>query len=64
MSPAWAAVSEHVPEATIVKVIPETVHTFVVLEVIVTVRPEVDDADNVSGVLDQVVVPGFVNEIV
>lgn len=56
--------SEHVPEVTIVKVNPETVQTFVAPEVTVTVRPEFDDADNVSGVLDHVVVPGFVNVIV
>jgi len=43
---------------------PDTVHTLVVLEEIVTVSPEVDVAESVSGVLDHVVAPGFVNEIV
>lgn len=64
VSPACAADSEHVPEVTIVKLRPETVQTLVVLDVTVTVSPDVDDADNVSGVLDHVVVPGFVNVIV
>jgi len=32
--------------------------------VTVTVRLDVDDADSVKGVLDHVVVPGLVNEIV
>ena len=64
MSPACAADSEHVPELTIVRLVPDTVQTLVVLEVIVTVSPEVDEADKVSGVLDQVVVPGLVNVMV
>ena len=64
MSPACAADSEHVPELTIVRLIPDTVQTLVVLEVIVTVSPDVDEADNVNGVLDHVVVPGLVNVMV
>lgn len=64
MSPACAADNEHVPDVTIVSDDPETVQTLVVLEVTVTVRLDVDDADSVKGVLDHVVVPGLVNEIV
>ena len=64
MSPACAADSEHVPEVTIVRVNPDMVQTLVVLEVTVTVSPEVDEADKVSGVLDQVVVPGLVKVMV
>lgn len=62
--PAWAAVREHVPEVTIVKVTPETVHTLVELDVTVTASPDVDDVDRVRGVLDHVVVPGLVNVMV
>lgn len=64
VSPACVAVKEHVPDATIVNVNPDTVHTLVVLEEIVTAKPEEDVAESVKGVLDHVVVPGFVNEIV
>lgn len=64
MSPVCAADSEHVPELTIVRLIPDTVQTLVVLEVIVTVSPDVDEAAKVNGVLDQVVVPGLVNVMV
>jgi hypothetical protein len=47
-------VSVQVPDATIVTVVPDTVHTLVVEEVTVTVKPESDDGEIVIGVDDHV----------
>ena len=41
--PDWADVNVHVPDDTSVSVIPDTVHTLVVDEVIVGVNPDVDE---------------------
>jgi hypothetical protein len=62
--PSSAAVNVQVPEVTIVTVVPETVHTAVVDEVTVGVSPELADTDRPNVELDQVFVPGSVNEIV
>jgi hypothetical protein len=43
----------HVPDVTRVSVVPETVHTLVVLDENTTVRPEVAVALNEIGVADQ-----------
>jgi hypothetical protein len=47
--PGWLAVIEQVPAATMVTVLPDTVHTAVVVEVKATVRPEVDVALMANG---------------
>ena len=54
----------HVPDATMVTVAPETVHTLVVDDVTVGVSPDVAETVNPKVVDDHVFVPGFVNEIV
>ena len=63
--PAWWATIVHVPVATRVTVVPDTVHFPVVLLVKVTVRPEVAVAlmPNV-GVPDFECVPGFAKAMV
>ena len=48
-SPAWLAVIEHEPPATIVTVLPVTVQTDVVLETKLTARPELAVAAMVNG---------------
>ena len=47
--PAWLAVIEHEPPATIVTVLPETVQTDVVVEAKLTARPELAVASTVNG---------------
>jgi hypothetical protein len=47
--PAWLAVIEHPPPATIVTVFPETVQTEVVVEAKPTARPELAVAAAVKG---------------
>ena len=44
--PAWLAAMEQVPKATIVTLVPVTVHTAGVIELNATVRPDVAVADN------------------
>jgi hypothetical protein len=58
------AVREQVPDATIVRVVPETVQTDVSDDVTTGVTPEVAVTVSEKGVLDHVRAPGFVNEIV
>ena len=53
-----------VPTETIVSVVPDTVHTDVVDDVIVTARVEVADADKETVEPEYVWLPGEVNEIV
>ena len=55
---------EHVPDDTMVTVRPDTVHTDVVVDVMVGFTPDVADATTLNGVADHVRVPGLVNEIV
>jgi propanediol utilization protein len=62
--PSSEAVNVHVPDATMVTVAPETVHTLVVDDVTVGVSPDVAEIVNPKVVVDNVFVPGFVNEIV
>ena len=64
MFPSSAAVNVQVPDATIVTVVPDTVHTAVVEEVTVGESPDVADTDTVNVDADHVLVPGSVNEIV
>ena len=47
--PAWLAATVQVPAATIVTVLPETVHTPVVVELKLTGRPELAVAPTVNG---------------
>jgi hypothetical protein len=47
--PAWLAVMEHVPTARMVTVLPDTVHTEVVVEAKVTANPELAVALMVNG---------------
>jgi hypothetical protein len=61
---ACDAVSEHVPDDTMVIDSPDAVHTDVVVDVMVGATPDVADATTLNGVADHVRVPGFVNEIV
>ena len=51
--PSSDAVSEHVPDDTMVTVSEETVHTPVVVEVSVGVSPDVADGDSVNVDADQ-----------
>ena len=48
--PAWFASMVQVPEAMNVAVVPETVQTEVVVDVKLTVRPELAVAESASGV--------------
>ena len=48
-SPAWLAVIEHAPPATIVTVLPDTVQTDVVADARLTARPELAVAPMVNG---------------
>ena len=64
MFPSSAAVNVHVPDATIVTVVPDTVHTLVVDDVTVGISPEVAETVTPKVDADQVLVPGSVNEIV
>ena len=48
--PAWLAVIEQAPPATIVTVLPATVQTEVVVEAKLTARPELAVAVTVNGV--------------
>ena len=57
--PAWLASMVQLPDAINVAVVPETVQTVGVAEVNATVRPELADAESVSGV-PTVCVPGLV----
>ena len=54
----------HVPDATMVMLRPDVVHTDEVEDVITGVTPDVADAVAENADADQVRVPGFVNEIV
>ena len=54
----------HVPDATIVTDVPDTVHTAVVDDVTVGESPDVADTVTVNVDADHVLVPGSVNEIV
>ena len=58
MSPACDAVTEQVPVATSVSVVPLTVHTEGVLEANCTVRPELALADSAAGEVPKVWPPG------
>ena len=49
--PVWLAAMEHVPTATRVMVVPETVQTGLLLEANVTDRPEVAVAASAGGVV-------------
>ena len=53
-----------VPELTMVTVVPETVQTPVVDDVTMGTSPDVAEIVRPNAELDQVFVPGFVNEIV
>jgi hypothetical protein len=64
LSPAWVAVRLQVPAATSVSVVPLTVHTPGVVEVIVTGRPELDVAVRVMGAVPSVWLPGEAKVIV
>ena len=64
MFPSSEAVNVHVPDATIVTVVPDTVHTLVVDDVTVGESPDVADTDKPKVDADHVFVPGSVNEIV
>jgi hypothetical protein len=61
--PACVAWMVQVPEVSIVPVVPETVQTDEVIEAKLTVRPEVDEAESVSGV-PTVCVPGLLKVMV
>jgi hypothetical protein len=62
--PAWLAVSEHEPPATIVTVLPETVQTDVVVEAKLTARPELAVAVTVNGAVPELTSLGAPNVIV
>ena len=64
MFPSSAAVNVQVPDATIVTVVPDTVHTLVVDDVTVGESPDDADTDKPKVDADHVFVPGSVNEIV
>ncbi len=64
MFPSSAAVNVHVPDATIVTLVPDTVHTLVVDDVTVGVSPDAADTVTLNVDADHVFVPGSVNEIV
>ncbi len=55
--PAWSACSVHVPVVTRVTLVPLTVHTLVVSDENVTVRPEDAVAETVTGDCTSVVLP-------
>src|SRR5437879_5074537 len=52
--PPWLAVMEQVPAAITVRVVPETVHTGVVVDAKVTARPELAVAERVDGATPKV----------
>ena len=58
------AVSEHVPDDSMVTAIPDTEQTASVVEVIEGVIPDVAEVVTLNGVADHVLVPGLVKEIV
>ena len=64
MLTACDAVSEHVPDDTMVIESPDAVHTDAVVDVMVGATPDVADATTLNGVADHVRVPGLVNEMV
>ena len=61
--PAWLALMEHVPTPTKLRVLPETLHTAEVIEVNVTVKPELAVAVKVS-VLPKFCAPGLAKVMV
>ena len=62
--PAWVAVIEHVPAATIVTTPPETAQTAVVVEDKVTVRPESTVAVTAKGETPKFTVLSALNVII
>jgi hypothetical protein len=62
--PAWLAVIEHMPTDTIVTVFPDTVQTGVVVEVKLTVRPEVAVALIANGATPKLTLEGALKVIV
>ncbi len=63
-SPAWLAVIEQEPGATMTILSPLTVQTDGVFETNVTVKPELDVAPDANGVTDITLVPGLLKVIV
>ena len=64
MFPASDATRVHVPDATMVMLRPDVVHTDEVEDVMTGVTPEDADAVTENADADQVRGPGFVNKIV
>jgi hypothetical protein len=62
--PAWVAVIEHAPTATIVTVVPETVHTGIVFEANVTASPELALAEIGNAAAPNATLPRALNVIV
>jgi hypothetical protein len=62
--PAWLAVIEHVPTATIVTVLPDTVQTDAVVEVKLTGKPELAVAVIANGATPSVTLLNAANVIV
>jgi hypothetical protein len=62
--PAWLAVIEHEPPATIVTALPETVQTKVVVEAKLTANPELAVAPMGNGDTPYVTLPSAPNAIV
>jgi hypothetical protein len=61
--PAWLAAIEHVPTATIVTVLPDTVQTDAVVEVKLTGKPELAVAVMANGATPSVTLPNAANVI-
>ena len=62
--PAWLAVIEHVPTATIATVVPDTVQTGIVFDANVTVSPELALAEIGNAATPNATLPRALNEIV